>query len=183
MRASKALLQLLVAACMGAVGLTSMTACPGEIDDPARFIPGSNCPDIEADLFPARCGTAGCHDDVTAAAMLDLVSPGVASRTVGVAATPDCDGGVLVDPSNPAQSVMYTKLTPDFCGPAQMPVTGAKLTEEELQCVFDWIAGQMGSGGAATTTTTGGGMGGMGGSAGGMDGMGGAGGSGGAGGN
>lgn len=159
-----------------------VSACPGKIDNPEAFLTGVGgagaCSlDVEADIFQAKCNNASCHNADDRAAQLDLESAGIASRVVGV--TADC-GGLLADPDNPEDSVLYTKLDSDpGCG-TQMPLGGSELSDAEKSCILSWIAEQSGGSPTTTTTSSGGGMGGMG--MGGM-GMGGAGGSGGAGGN
>ena len=135
--------------------LANLTACPGELDNPERFI--GSCPDIETQFFPQRCGTAGCHnaDSLASAGNLDLTSADVASRLVGVEATNACGLEPLVDPSDPEGSVLYIKMTEDFCGPSRMPLAADDVTDVELGCVRDWIAslspsGGTGSGGSDT---------------------------------
>jgi hypothetical protein len=168
---------LATAAALG-VGLTG--GCPGEIENPELFIGGGPCPNIEGDLFPRRCGTQFCHTPGDLAGMLDLVSPDVGSRLVGVPATSaGCGMETLANPADPQNSVLYLQLTEDHCGPTQMPV-GAPLTEREIECVAEYIAafGAVGSGGAGGSG--GGGVGGEGGEGGaGAQGGGGAGGEGG----
>ena len=91
-------------------------------------------------LFEERCGSAACHSNGdSAAAGLDLTSPGVEDRVSGAAGI-NCMG-VLADPADPDSSLLYTKLmdTPT-CG-ARMPLTGEHLTEDEMTCVRDWISG------------------------------------------
>ena len=113
--------------------------CAGTLADPAAFTDATgdsgaanigvdapaaaSCPDVPT-LFIQSCGTSGCHDATTKAEGLDLWSPGVASRLVGVAAAEGV--GLLIDPSTPSKSVVYTKLltTPPFG--ARMP-TGSSL--------------------------------------------------------
>ena len=171
--------RLLMAAPLAA--LLGVWGCPGEIDDPTPFLTGvgggSACADIETDVFPNSCGQTNCHNADDEAADLDLVSAGVASRVVGVAASSDCGGALLANPSNPEASVLYTKLTDAYCGPSPMPILGDKFTDEELGCVAEWIAAQpSGSGGGAGVGGSGMGgasAGGAGGAAGGAGGAGG----------
>jgi len=135
-----------------------MVGCPGTLEDPARFIdldggntgPSSsgagsggssgsssnNCPDVPTAVFETNCTTAGCHTSATKVQGLDLQSPGVAQRLVGVMAT---EGqGLLIDPSSPSSSVVYTKLTamPPFG--ARMPL-GSMLDDATVACVLAWI--------------------------------------------
>jgi len=166
---------LFASVALAATGLL-VSACPGEIENPAIFLTGAGggadaCSlDVEADIFQEKCNTSTCHNASDEAANLDLESPGIASRVVGVDG--ECTG-VLADPDNPEESLLYTKLdSSPGCG-LQMPL-GGELSDEEKSCILEWIGDQMGGG--PTSTSSGGGMGGMGG-------MPGAGGSGGAGGN
>ncbi len=91
-------------------------------------------------LFAERCGGENCHGNGgSSAAGLDLISPDVEQRIVGVSGT-SC-GGIVADPSDPEGSLLYTKVseTPE-CG-ARMPIIGEPLDEDELRCVKEWISG------------------------------------------
>ena len=157
------------------IALAGLWGCPGELEDPERFLNGGGCPDVETELFPQRCGQANCHSAEDQAANLDLVSSGLAQRVVNVPASSDCNNTPLASPDAPQASVLYTKLTDTFCGPSQMPVIGDKFTDEELECVAEWLASLPGGGPATSSSSSGGGMGGAGGMSG-SGGMGGAGG-------
>jgi hypothetical protein len=129
--------------------------CAGSLTDPWDFetpqtdsgaaatvdAPATGCPDIPTKLA-TTCGQGGCHDPTTRAEALDLVSPDLAARLVGV---PAVEGmGLLIDPATPSKSVVYTKLlaTPPFG--ARMP-TGGSLDDATIQCVLDWITTAAGS--------------------------------------
>jgi hypothetical protein len=73
-----------------------------------------------------------------AAADLDLVSPCVADRLIGVAST--CNGKLLVDPARPSSSFLLEKLetTKPECGGASMPF-GALLPASNIACVTRWV--------------------------------------------
>lgn len=141
-----------------------VSACPGSIDDPARFRDatvgldapsldavvavdtGSACVDyVERTLLPTTCATAYCHGAVKSAGGLDLESPGLARRLVGVRGSMGCRGVALVDPSRPEASLMVAKLrlTPG-CG-ARMPLAGTPLTAAQIECVRAWAEGLAGS--------------------------------------
>lgn len=172
---------------VGSLAIATFTAsgCPGELQNPERFLTGAGggaaCPDVEADILVARCSEqAGCHNASDMQGMLDLESGDVASRIVGVQGTSNCANLVLADPSDPTASLMYTKLgeSPP-CG-AQMPFGGAeKLSQFEIDCVEEYIASLPsggpgpGAGGAGATGGMGGASGGMGGASGGSGGAGG----------
>jgi hypothetical protein len=159
------------------LGLLALAGCPGTLKDKERFLPDGGgggaggaaaCADVStvpAQIFANKCGGNGCHGAMAPQQGLDLESPGVAARVVGVPAK-ECTG-ILADPQDPAGSVLYTKLldTPP-CG-ARMPFNLAKLSATEIACVKEWIAGQTGgastSTGGATASSSASGTGGMGG--------------------
>jgi hypothetical protein len=115
--------------------------CPGELDDPERFVDGGfpqSCPDIPKELFVKRCAGSICHEGANAAAGLDLIAPNVESRLVNKPGR-DCPG-LLVDPVLPEASLLYEKLLPlPACG-SPMPVGKPALNGFELECVREWIA-------------------------------------------
>jgi hypothetical protein len=136
-----------VVLCFGSAGI----GCAGTLDDPSRFrgdggrmvsIDGGGCPDIPSAMFATICATAGCHSTADMVQGLDLQSPDVASRLVGVCAR---GGGFLVDPSHPSQSVVYAKLTlaPPFG--SRMPLGKPTLDAATLACVLEWVSAQKGS--------------------------------------
>jgi hypothetical protein len=94
------------------------------------------CPDIPTAVLAPQCGTTpGCHRSPTPAANLDLASPGVATRLVGVAATGS--SGTLADPTHPDASILYKRVT---AATSPMPPTGA-LDSATAACILSWIAG------------------------------------------
>ncbi len=154
--------------------ITAMAGCPGSLDNKADFLDGGHtsasattgtgsvdpCGDVPADILAAKCGGTGCHGTKNPQNGLDLESPDVASRVVGVAAK--LCPGTLAKPSAPGDSVIYTKvLSTNTCG-AQMPLTRPALSQKEIDCLKTWIgnqgsststgAGGGGAGGAAATT-------------------------------
>lgn len=136
---------------MAVLGIAALSSgCPGELEDPQRFIVGSTSTtcetglDVERDLFAARCGASGCHGATDPSADLDLASPGVASRLVGVASS-GCGSALLIDPANPTGGVLLDKLTLPQCG-ARMPLLDDALAPDELACVRGWVAFVAGAG-------------------------------------
>src|SRR5690349_4830731 len=91
-------------------------------------------------LFEDKCSGASCHNNgESSASGLDLTSPGVEDRVSGAPGT-GCMG-LLADPSNPEASILYTKLTDaPTCG-SRMPLGGMPLTDDEMNCMRDWISG------------------------------------------
>ena len=147
-----------VVATMAAAGAL-FAGCPGDLEDPARFLVGSTsgmtCDDgldVERDLLAARCGASGCHGGANPSADLDLASPDVASRLVGVAST-GCGAALLIDPANPTGGVLLEKVTAPECG-ARMPVLDDPLPPAEIACLQSWVA--MVAGGGSMTTRDGG---------------------------
>jgi hypothetical protein len=69
--------------------------------------------------------------------MLDLESPGVFSRLSGKMA--QGGSGLLIDPSQPDMSVLYTKLTTTPPFGSRMPLTGTPLDDSTVTCVLTWI--------------------------------------------
>ena len=110
---------------------------------------------IQAEIFVKRCAGSGCHGSTDPAGALDLASPGVGSRLIGV--TSSCNSLLLVAPGQPNSSHLYQKLTSQSpaCGDP-MPPSG-QLDSAALACVRAWIeslanTGTGGAGGAGTTT-------------------------------
>jgi hypothetical protein len=137
----------------------ALLGCPGALDDPARFLgaagndaavaqdaelpevgelpgDGASCPDVPQAILRSNCTSAGCHNAQDKAQGLDLQSPGVGMRLVGV---PAREGpGLLIDSSAPSSSVLYTKLTSRPPFGARMPLAGA-LDDPAIACVLAWI--------------------------------------------
>ena len=125
-------------------------ACPANLEDPGRFaidgavsIDGtvSGCGDVTQTLFLPVCATALCHSTSAKQQSLDLQAPGVASRLIG---KPSTEGaGLLINPSMPSASVLYTKLTdmPPFG--VRMPFNLPPLDDATTACVLQWIQAQV----------------------------------------
>ncbi|MEI9942515.1 MAG: hypothetical protein WDO69_35320 [Pseudomonadota bacterium] len=100
------------------------------------------CGDVVTRIFIPSCGGTGCHGAVGPQQDLDLVSPGVASRVVGVPGTGTGCVSTLADPTNPEASLIYQKLSPTPpCG-SPMPLARPALSDEDVACVLAWIAAQ-----------------------------------------
>ena len=132
--------------------LALLVGCPGKLEDKELFVAAFNdgglqnqndtgpCGDVVTRIFVPSCGGTGCHSALAPQQDLDLVSPGVASRVVGVSAK-GCSV-TLVDPTDPEGSLMYQKLSPNPpCG-AQMPLAQPPLSSADAECVRAWIAAQ-----------------------------------------
>lgn len=114
----------------------ALTGCPGSIDDPGRFADQfGTCPDIPM-LITTTCAVAGCHAGSSPSGSLDLSAGDVASSLSGKMASGGA--GLLVDPSAPDQSVLYTKLTASPPFGSRMPL-GKPLDDTTVSCVLTWI--------------------------------------------
>jgi hypothetical protein len=140
----------------------ALPACPGHIDDPEPFVGGTDASisacllgvtNVEQQLVRPRCATSGCHDRATRSEMLDLESPNLASRLLGVT-SPRCAGRVLVDPASPASGYFMEKLAAASprCG-ERMPLGSPPLTPSEITCVRQWLA-TLGTDGGTTMDAT-----------------------------
>lgn len=143
--------------CISAVALVALTGCPGKLDDKERFLvdaaplddaapagdagkDAGSCGDVVARILVPSCGGTGCHGATAPQQGLDLVSPDVASRVVGV--TAKVCGSTLADPSAPESSLLYTKLSAKPACGAQMPLARPPLSSADAACVLAWIAAQ-----------------------------------------
>jgi len=121
-------------------------APPGEAGAPAQLpeTAGTSntdpCGDVVARIFVPSCGGTGCHSATASQQDLDLVSPDVASRVVGVSGKACLQ--TLADPQDPEGSLLYQKLLPQPpCG-APMPLARPPLGSADIACVKSWIAAQ-----------------------------------------
>ncbi len=92
------------------------------------------CPDIPTEVLQPQC--AACHSTASPQGGLDLQSPDLPARLVGIQAQ---GGGLLVDPANPTASVLYAKLTSTPPFGSRMPLLGQPLDDATMACVLTWI--------------------------------------------
>jgi hypothetical protein len=169
MRTDRIVLSLFALGLMAVVG-----GCPGSLDNKEDFLDGGlttssasgstgtgavdPCGDVPADILAAKCGGNGCHGTKNPQNDLDLESPGVAARVVGVAAK--LCPGTLAKPSDPESSILYTKLLETNLCSSRMPLARPPLSQKEIDCVKIWIgkqgAGTTSSSGSGSSTTSGG---------------------------
>jgi hypothetical protein len=142
---------------LGAIAfLAASTGCPANLEDPGRFTSqatSGSCPDVPQAVLLPDCATANCHSTADKMQGLDLQSPNVASRLVGVSST---EGpGLLIDPSNPQASVIYTKLTASPPFGVRMPFSQPPLADATTACVLAWVTAQVdgGAGDASASET------------------------------
>jgi len=101
------------------------------------------------DVLAESCAMVGCHDDVTRAGDLDLLSPDVESRVVDVASKAiGCETDILVVAGDPDSSYLIQKIesSPGICG-LQMPLVGS-LPSQDIEVLRQWIVDLGGTGGS-----------------------------------
>jgi len=102
---------------------------------------GSSGSDCQTAIFAANC--VGCHGTLSQAVGLDLQSPNVGARLVGIATGngSSCPGANLLDKgSNPATGVFIQKVTmaSPTCGGSSMPFGLPLLSASDQQCLTSW---------------------------------------------
>lgn len=120
----------------------ALTACPGSLENPGRFLDGGevdgggsdagfSCTpaNVENLIFIPSCGGAGCHGPTNPSNGLDLQSAGVAARL----------GGVSMCMSKPMSSFMLEKLHPSPACGSQMPL-GRSLPDEQIACIATYLS-------------------------------------------
>jgi hypothetical protein len=121
-------------------GALGGAGCLGSLADPDAFIDGGTIPKAAQAVFDESCATIGCHDDVTTASDLNLLSPGVESRVLNVNATGvGCEARVLVVAGEPNSSYLFDKVlgTIGICG-SRMPLLSI-LSDSDVEVIREWI--------------------------------------------
>ncbi len=130
-----------------------LTGCPGNLSNADAFVDGGiELKDAET-ILADSCGKSDCHDDTAPASDLDLLSPGVENRVVGVNSIGSgCTNRVLVVAGDPDSSYLMDKVLdlPGICfSPMPVPGTG-ELSAEEIEVLRQWILDLDGSFGGLT---------------------------------
>jgi hypothetical protein len=125
------------------VGGSSGTAGSGSEQRPDAG--GGNEPprvycDAVAEVFRYKCGPS-CHQNEGFDSGDFAVGPDEARAYIDrVSARENC--GLVIDSSEPQNSLILTKITGDYpkpnCG-ADMPIGSFEITDEEIDCVSDWL--------------------------------------------
>ena len=127
-----------------------LSGCAGPLEDPSRFaylgadagsdggvsLSDGGCDPVST-IFVPNCTTSSCHSARTQQGNLDLESPGLPQRLVNVQATGG--PGLLIDKTNPDQSVIYTKLSDPPPFKFQMPLGAPPLSADDVTCVQQWV--------------------------------------------
>jgi hypothetical protein len=129
-------LAALALAALGALFAVT-SGCPGTLSLEEKQHLAYDCPDVPSVILARRCANAGCHDADARAGGLDLVSPKLAQRLIGVPA--NGGAGALIDLRDPESSVLLTKLgdRPPFG--ARMPSGRPAIDAASYACVHAWV--------------------------------------------
>ena len=99
---------------------------------------GPNFSEIQASLFGPTCATAGCHSGGAPAANLNLEAANSYAMLIGIPSTQDA-GVQRVNPGNPDQSYLVTKLEGPGAAGGQMPPAGP-IPQADIDVVRQWIS-------------------------------------------
>lgn len=130
-----------------ALAFTALSACSNEEPTTTALPPAAPPPppapacEIQDVLARTGCSNEGCHR-VQNVANLDLLSPGVERRLVGVTSETDaCRGRVLVDPEAPGSSLLLELIDPErpvSCS-VPMPFGATGVATEDVACFETWV--------------------------------------------
>lgn len=123
-------------AAVSALAFASLAGCPGTLSLEEKQHLAYDCPDVPSVILARRCASAGCHDATTRMAGLDLASPNVEQRLLGV---PSNGGGALVDLHDPESSVLLLKLTDRPPFGARMPAGKPPIDAQAYACIHTWV--------------------------------------------
>ena len=132
------------ASILALTGALALAGCPGSIpvEDRARFVGGNSCgialESVPSTILVQRCATSACHDTSSRAGGLDLASPNVASRLLGVQSA-TCTGHTLLVAGDVSHSFFFQKLNPNPACGTQMPNGMPPLSAADLACIQAWL--------------------------------------------
>jgi hypothetical protein len=124
-----------------AMAVLMLSACPGALEDPERFIKGEEGEEDDGPPcdFAETCAGSVCHSGGEPAAGLEMFEEGALARMVDAPST-TCEGRLLVDSQEPELSFLLEKVAdanPE-CG-GRMPPIGSGLDATAVACVEDLI--------------------------------------------
>lgn len=95
------------------------------------------------DVFQPTCGNGSCHTNRGATIGDFGAGEAEAASYVGRGSVRDPDCGLIIDPVNPQESLILTKViggypTDQNCG-GRMPVGSFEITDEQIDCISDWV--------------------------------------------
>lgn len=98
--------------------------------------------DAVTEVLLARCGGGSCHSNPGARIGDFAAGRTQAESFVDVPSVRNASCGFVIDSQDPSRSLLYRKLVGDFpvptCG-GPMPVSGADLTDEQIDCMASWL--------------------------------------------
>jgi hypothetical protein len=100
--------------------------------------------DAPTKILIPRCGSgSSCHGSGSINGDFG-VSEAAAKALVDKPSQNGAGCGLYINSSSPDDSLLLTKVNDTFnkgqCGPLQMPLTGAYLTDDEEACIQDWLS-------------------------------------------
>lgn len=140
--------------CLPLVGLAAVAACDTDTEEappPPPTTSGASCVEDDALEIFARNGCTACHtaDPGPVGGELDLVSSGLADRTVGrTSFNPSCSEDVIVSLERPEESLLLRLVAPKryaghgsaSCEAPTMPLASdERLSTSDVDCLETWI--------------------------------------------
>ena len=97
--------------------------------------------DAIAEVFSFKCGPS-CHQNVGFKSGDFAIGAEEARAYIDRVSTQGANCGLVIDSRDPQNSLILTKITGDYpsldCG-AQMPVGSFEITDQEIDCISDWL--------------------------------------------
>lgn len=99
--------------------------------------------DAVTEVFRPTCGNGSCHTNRGATIGDFGVGQAEAAAYVGRGSVRDADCGLIINPIEPQDSLILTKVTGGYpadqnCG-GRMPVGSFEVTDEQIDCISDWV--------------------------------------------
>lgn len=94
-------------------------------------------------VFQDTCGGGSCHTNKGAVIGDFGVGAEEAASYVGRGSVRDADCGLIINPVEPQQSLILTKVTGGYptdenCG-GRMPIGSYEITDAQIDCISDWL--------------------------------------------
>jgi hypothetical protein len=120
-------------------GMAGVAGSEGEGAAGAPPVMEGGCDGLE--VLQIYCATANCHGPGSAFGEF-ASSEDAAREFIGVESGLSCaNQGAIIDTDDPGASLLVTKINGEAdCG-QPMPLTGEQLTDDEIDCVEEWISG------------------------------------------
>jgi len=104
--------------------------------------PRQYCNAVE-NVFRETCGNGSCHTNDNATIGDFGAGEEQAASYVGRGSVRNAACGLIIDPVEPQDSLILTKVTGTFpqdrgCG-GRMPVGSYEITDEQIECISDWV--------------------------------------------